>query len=103
MIPRIPCDTTHSKNGEFFSILLGSHGLFGGGGEWVLEKTLETSQSTLHFPNEGPERERVYSRSPSKSSGAPGADLGLLGLSDLCDITFLFLIFSVFAFLSLAV
>ena len=49
----------------------------------VLEKTLETSQSTLHFPNEGPEREGVYSRSPSKSAGTPGVDLGLLGLSDL--------------------
>lgn len=80
MIPRIPCDTTHSKNGEFLlhSSLAPMASLEEGGG--VLEKTLETSQSTLHFPNEGPERERVYSYHPASHQGHPGADLGLLGL-----------------------
>ena len=83
VIPHIPCDTTHSKNGEFFSVLLGSHALFGGGpgtGKDFRDKPVHSSFSKWRCWG-GPEREGVYSRPPSKSAGAPGVDL--------YDITFL--------------
>ena len=50
----------------------------------------------------GREMEGIYSGSPSKSAGEPGADLGLLGLSGVDDILFLFSIVCIFVFLSLA-